>query len=144
MLFLWGNLRNSKRGVSRGGRFAGAAFAETGKAPAAIRRCYAQGAISGGTWSGGFIGNSANVLIENCYTAANVKNAVYGGGFLGVGGDAASAGAIANSYAAGQVSDSFLYGGAFTGSQKESFEKISKLLLFTLLPLAGDKPGPGR
>ena len=124
------------------GGFAGAAFAETGKAPAAIRRSYAQGAISGGTWSGGFIGNSANVLIENCYTAANVKNAVYGGGFLGVGGDAASAGAIANSYAVGQVSDSFLYGGAFTGSQKESFEKISNCYYLPFSSLPEINPGP--
>ena len=89
----------------------------------------------------GFIGNSANVLIENCYTAANVKNAVYGGA-LGVGGDAASAGAIANSYAAGRVLTASFTAALLPAARKKAFEKF-QLLLFTLLPLAGINPaGP--
>lgn len=124
------------------GGLLGAALGQTGKAPAVIRRCYAEGIISGGTWSGGLIGNSANVQIENCYTTSNVKNAVYGGGFLGIGGDNASAATIVNSYVAGQVSDSFLYGGAFTGSQKESFEKISNCYYLSSSSLPEQNAGP--
>lgn len=138
-----GEIQGIQNAVSApAGGFAGAAFAETGKAPAVIRRCYSEGTISGGTWSGGFIGNSANVLIENCYTASDVKNAVYGGGFLGIGGDASGAGAISNSYAAGQVSESFLYGGAFTGSQKEGFEKISNCYYLSSSSLPELNAGP--
>ena len=111
--------------ASFAGGLLGAALGDNEKNAASIQRCCAQGTVTGGTWSGGLIGNASNTVIENCYTTVTVKNAVYGGGFLGIGGDTYTSGKISNSYTFGQVSDCFLYGGAFTGSQKESLEKLS-------------------
>lgn len=111
--------------ASFAGGLLGAALGDNGKNAASVQRCCAQGTVTGGTWSGGLIGNASNTVVENCYTTVTVKNAVYGGGFLGIGGDASTSGKISNSYTFGQVSDCFLYGGAFTGSQKESLEKLS-------------------
>ncbi len=108
------------------GGFLGAFLNGTEKAPASIQQCYAEGEITGGTWSGGLIGNASNLLIENCYTTVSVKDAVYGGGFLGIGGDVSTAGTISSSFTFGKVSDCFLYAGAFTGSQKENLEKLSQ------------------
>ena len=111
--------------ASFAGGLLGATLGDNGKNAASVQRCCAQGTVTGGTWSGGLIGNASNTVVENCYTTVTVKNAVYVGGFLGIGGDASTSGKISNSYTFGQVSDCFLYGGAFTGSQKESLEKLS-------------------
>lgn len=125
MFLLRGNLWNRKCRCFLRRRPSGAALGDNGKNAASVQRCCAQGTVTGGTWSGGLIGNASNTVVENCYTTVTVKNAVYGGGFLGIGGDASTSGKISNSYTFGQVSDCFLYGGAFTGSQKESLEKLS-------------------
>ena len=81
MFLLRGNLWNRKCRCFLRRRPSGAALGDNGKNAASVQRCCAQGTVTGGTWSGGLIGNASNTVVENCYTTVTVKNAVYGGVF---------------------------------------------------------------
>jgi len=71
-----------------------------------VSKCYSTGIVSGsGSYTGGFCGNSANVL-SNCYSTCNVNGNSYVGGFIGY-----NSYTLTNCYSIGSVSGTSNVGG---------------------------------